>query len=245
MQDNIILLNQIPSTQTYLLNALNEREFDDYSVVASFNQTQGKGQATHKWESEKNKNISFSIVLKDKNILAQNQFQITQIISLAIVDMIKKYIKQEVYIKWPNDIYVKQNKICGFLTQNKIIGNTIDVSVCGIGINVNQKHFVFAPNPTSLCLETNKEYELNSILNETISCIKQRFNILNEKEIERMQSEYLSLLLYRNIWKKYLYQNKEIEGKIVGVNSYGHLVFKTKDDKQHLANLTEITFLHQ
>src|SRR5574344_1064990 len=189
MQDNIILLNQIPSTQTYLLNALNEREFDDYSVVASFNQTQGKGQATHKWESEKNKNISFSIVLKDKNILAQNQFQITQIISLAIVDMIKKYIKQEVYIKWPNDIYVKQNKICGFLTQNKIIGNTIDISVCGIGINVNQTLFVFAPNPTSLCLETNKEYELKSILNETISCIKQRFNIVNEKKIDRMQRE--------------------------------------------------------
>ncbi|MDQ9829531.1 hypothetical protein RFX70_12015, partial [Acinetobacter baumannii] len=65
-------------------------------------------------------------------------------------DFVSRYT-DNVSVKWPNDIYVGNKKIAGILIEHKITGMYIGNSICGVGLNVNQEHFLSdAPNPISL-----------------------------------------------------------------------------------------------
>ncbi len=126
---------------------------DNLSVVAVRCQTKGRGQRTNTWLSEAGENLTFSIVLKDLNILPVEQIAISQITSLAVVDFLKLH-GIDARIKLPNDIYVGNKKICGILIENSICSNNMKWSIIGVGINVNQTTFPSSlPNPTSILLE--------------------------------------------------------------------------------------------
>lgn len=127
---------------------------DNLSVVAVRCQTSGRGQGTNSWESAPGENLTFSIVLKDLNILPKEQIVISQITALSVVELLEKH-GIEAKIKLPNDIYVGSKKICGILIENTLCSNKIRWSIIGIGINVNQTVFpTHLPNPTSILLET-------------------------------------------------------------------------------------------
>ena len=127
---------------------------DNLSVIAVRCQTKGRGQRTNTWESAPGENLTFSIILKDLEILPGEQIAISQITALSVLDYLSShgiYAK----IKLPNDIYVGSKKICGILIENSIRGGRIPWSIIGIGINVNQTVFPSSlPNPTSIFLET-------------------------------------------------------------------------------------------
>ena len=127
-------------------------ELPHATVVSTYNQTAGRGQRGNSWESEPHKNLTFSVLLKPQHIIAREQFYISEIVSVAIVNTLRKYIiDQPIAIKWPNDIYVNDDKICGILIENTLSGYSISQSIAGIGININQQTFLSnAPNPISL-----------------------------------------------------------------------------------------------
>ncbi len=120
--------------------------------VADF-QTAGRGQRGNSWESSKGENLLFTILLRPDFVPVADQFSISQITALAIV----KYLESkglQPKIKWPNDIYINDKKICGILIEHTLSGANLSASILGIGININQMVFESdAPNPTSLLLE--------------------------------------------------------------------------------------------
>ena len=133
-------------------------------VVAAY-QTAGKGCGSNSWESERGKNLTFSMLIHPEDIPANEQFRITEVTSVAMCEMLERYGCKEVSIKWPNDIYVGNRKICGMLIENRLQGSTIKDSIIGIGLNVNQREFLSdAPNPVSLCQLTGKETDLDELL---------------------------------------------------------------------------------
>jgi BirA family biotin operon repressor/biotin-[acetyl-CoA-carboxylase] ligase len=140
---------------------------DNLSVVAVRCQTRGRGQGTHTWETSPGENLTFSVVLKDLDILPNEQIAISQITALAIVELLARN-GIEAQIKLPNDIYVADRKICGILIENSLCGNKIKWSIVGIGINVNQTIFPPSlPNPTSMLLEKNfTAQNLDLLLNQ-------------------------------------------------------------------------------
>lgn len=247
---HIIHLNQTASTQSFLASLCKKQFVEQYTVVSTFNQTAGRGQGVHTWESQKMKNLSFSLLLRPNFILAQEQFIISKIVCLSITDFLNNYITKDVFIKWPNDIYVKENKICGFLCQNQIIGQNIDSSIIGIGININQTNFLSAPNPTSLALLTNKEYDLNKMLELLLECIEKRYeslqqNIISSKSqaIENINKEYLEKLLFLNQQRPFKIGNQIVKATILGVNEFGHLVLEDDSGKKTTCQMHEIEFI--
>ena len=125
-------------------------------------QTAGKGQRGNKWHSARGKNLLFSIALKFDDLTgphfqAYDQFSINEMAALSVVDFLAAHsIKAK--IKWPNDIYVNDRKICGMLIENSIQAGRIAWSIVGIGINVNQTVFSRdTGNPTSMALETTSD----------------------------------------------------------------------------------------
>ena len=120
--------------------------------IADF-QTAGRGQRGNKWESAESENLTFSILFRPTFLSPAQQFKISQIASLGVL----RYLHSkgiDAKIKWPNDIYVGDRKICGTLIENSLRGDKLAVSIAGIGLNLNQRIFASdAPNPTSLILE--------------------------------------------------------------------------------------------
>jgi BirA family biotin operon repressor/biotin-[acetyl-CoA-carboxylase] ligase len=136
-------------------------DLDNLSVVAALSQTCGKGQRGNVWISDPGKNLTFSIVLKFpfnvkagllEPMHAYDQFVFSEIAALAVVDLLAEHGIQA-KIKWPNDIYIGDRKICGILIENSLRGEWIQHSIIGIGLNVNQRNFdVTLSNPTSMML---------------------------------------------------------------------------------------------
>lgn len=240
---NINWFESLDSTQTYL-KSLDLDFLPEWSIVATKNQTNGRGQSENKWESEDGKDITFSILLKPTFLSIADQFIITQVLSLGIFDFLSKYM-HDIFIKWPNDIYIKKNKICGILVQNIIIGAEYSCAICGIGLNVNHTVFHFAPNPTSMKLETGKEFPIEDILFELLDCIKFRYDALKLHRVSDFKKEYLGKLLYYKVWAKYSYNMEDIDARIVDVNEFGHLVLIKKGEKKVTVELKELKFYHE
>jgi BirA family biotin operon repressor/biotin-[acetyl-CoA-carboxylase] ligase len=148
----IIRLDQIGSTNTYVAEHHSELLSD--TVIVTDNQTAGRGQRGNSWEAEPGKNLTFTILVRPTDFRAIRQFSLSEATAVAIVDVINEELGVEAKIKWPNDIYVGDKKICGILIENVLSGDTLSVCIAGIGVNLNQTVFRSdAPNPTSLLLE--------------------------------------------------------------------------------------------
>lgn len=156
---------------------------DNLSVLSVLSQTKGRGHEGNVWLSEPGANLLFSIVLKFagedirdsqrrlqvSSVNAYDQFVISQIASISVVDLLAAH-EIQARIKWPNDIYVGDKKICGILIENTVKGKWLSSSIIGIGLNVNQRNFdVNLPNPTSMSLcseEVQPPFDLKDLLEE-------------------------------------------------------------------------------
>lgn len=144
------------------------------TVIAAFEQTAGRGQRGNTWEAEPHKNLTFSLLLMPAALTASHQFELSMLVALATADFIrdKLPVHDVVRVKWPNDIYVNDDKICGILIENTIEASAIVKSVVGIGININQTTFRSdAPNPVSLAMLTSRSWPLDTLLQDVVSRI--------------------------------------------------------------------------
>ncbi|MBR4155428.1 MAG: biotin--[Bacteroidales bacterium] len=243
----ITRFKNIDSTNKYLQNLLEEGvDIIDNVVVAEF-QSSGKGQGRNVWESESGKNLLFSVALDMSYLKAENQFLLTQMVSVAMIDVLKKYLPEEsLFIKWPNDIYFNNKKIAGILIKNEIKGMMLGTSIIGIGLNVNQTSFdVSLPNPISMKMITGEDYDLESILNDI--CFELRTSSLelkNNSQQPTANSQSYNNKLYRyRQWATYQHQDSVKEMMIIGYDQFGRLILKEKNDREVVCDLKEIVFL--
>ncbi|MDY3857983.1 MAG: biotin--[acetyl-CoA-carboxylase] ligase [Muribaculaceae bacterium] len=162
---------EIPSTNS----ALKERmaALPHGYTLAAVSQTAGRGQRGNRWEAAPGRNLTFSMLLRPDGIRPAEQFYISEAVALGVADVLAPLLPagQEIKVKWPNDIYVDDRKICGILIENTLAGvDRIAASVAGIGININQEEFHSdAPNPVSLRQITGRNYPLEPLLRD-VAC---------------------------------------------------------------------------
>ena len=238
----------IESTNQYLQRLLDEGiDITDNIVVADF-QTSGKGQGNNVWQSEDGMNLLFSIALDMSFLKAENQFLLTQMVSVAMIDVLKKYLpKESLFIKWPNDIYFNDKKIAGILIKNEIKGMMLGTSIIGIGLNVNQTYFDKSlPNPISMKMITGKDYDLERLLLEVYKSTSLQVYKCQSQCQSQCQSSIVNSYnhhLYRyNRWALFEHEGIEKEMMIVGYDRFGRLVLKEKNDREVVCDLKEIIF---
>ena len=151
----------IDSTSTYLKN--NYNNLDDYTFVSADYQTSGHGRYNRRWYCENKKDLMFSVLVKDKELVSKYSF-LSLASATVIYDVLKKLSIKNVSIKWPNDVFVNDKKIAGILLESVSFGNGIEALIIGVGINVNSTSFDdnMINTPTSICLELNNEISLNT-----------------------------------------------------------------------------------
>ena len=206
-------------------------------VVADF-QTAGKGCGTNKWESERGKNLLFSVMIHPKSLQAKNQFIITQVVSVALCKALEQFVSEPVEIKWPNDIYVGNKKICGVLIENRLQGRMIKDCIIGIGLNVNQQAFKSdAPNPVSIWQLTGKEVDREEVLNTFLAQ-------LNETaKSTTIIADYKARLYRREGMHKFMTNSTIFNASIVDVKDDGRLMLQDEEGIAHLFRFKEVQFI--
>lgn len=233
MEWEIIHIAETDSTNRWL----RERGSEGDMVVVADYQTAGKGQGTNSWESERGKNLLFSVLYHPQRIPANRQFHISMAVSLAIADALGEHIG-DVSIKWPNDIYWRNAKICGILIENRLLGQTIRDSIIGVGVNVNQRHFHSnAPNPVSLWQIHGHETDLELLLQSILD----KFTLyINKKEIK---TQYLHQLYRRKGFHPYADKEGSFMAEIVDVEDDGHLLLCDDNGQQRRYAFKEVSFV--
>ncbi len=237
-------LDKVDSTNNEIKILNKKQNLPDFSVLCTHFQSAGKGQVGNSWESEKGKNLTFSILIKPKHIQAHDQFLISKAVSLGIWKVFQNYASQ-FSIKWPNDIYYKNYKIGGILIENTICSTNIHESIIGIGLNINQqKFFSDAPNPISLRNIINKDMNLDKFLIKILSSIKYNLDLLKSVEdTDLLNQEYINSLFRKNDFHTYKDDNGIFEASIKGIADYGQLVLETSFGDIRKYSFKEVEFI--
>jgi len=236
----VIFLPTCHSTNEEAVTYANQNRFADGSLVITNEQTAGKGQRGNTWEAAAGANLTFSIILRPTFVPIVRQFDLNVCVSLGILDFLQKS-DVGFQVKWPNDIYYHDKKICGILIQNFLKQNRIEKSVVGIGLNINQTDFNIS-TATSLSSITDKKYDLPEVLDQLCSCIESRYLALKAKGSEQLREAYLNNLYW--FGEDHIFQNgKPFSGRIVGISSEGKLEIETKSGLKEFG-MKEVEFLN-
>ena len=239
----IIHIRETNSTNNYLKELLQTQNVDEGTVVWADFQSAGKGQRGNGWESEAGKNILFSIVLFPGFLKAGEQFILSQIVSLAVANCLQEYTAG-ISIKWPNDIYWNEKKICGILLENTILEDNIGHSVAGIGININQENFRSdAPNPVSLKQITNRDYNLEEILKTVVDNINVYYQQIKIGKTDSLIKQYKESLFRKDGYHLYNDGISNFLARIQDVDSSGILILKTKEGEERHFAFKEVKYI--
>lgn len=239
----VIGLDKIDSTNNYLHDHANKLSDSIFTVVNADFQISGKGQRGNYWESSPQKNLLFSVLCRPAFLPANMQFYLSQIISLSIKETLDTFTK-DISIKWPNDIYWKEKKICGILIENDLLGTNISQCILGSGININQEIFTSdAPNPISLKQITKKEESIELILNKILNRFEAYYMNLQEGSTEHIRKQYAHALFRKNGFFPYQDKDGIFYAQIVRVEPSGVLVLKDKSDKIRNYAFKEVSFI--
>lgn len=240
---NIIFVKNLPSTNSYANGILSGNKVQEGTVFQTDFQNAGRGQMANSWESEDGKNLLISIILFPAMIKPADQFILSMSVSLGICDFLQQYLPA-CSIKWPNDIYIGNDKIAGILIENSIMGDEIENSVVGIGLNINQTVFMSdAPNPVSLKMLTGTDLILSDCLLQLASYLDGRYKQLLSEKYELLRSEYVSKLYRLNEWSSYLGPDGLFDGRILTVKDNGRLVIEKKEGGQSEFSFKDVEFI--
>jgi BirA family transcriptional regulator, biotin operon repressor / biotin---[acetyl-CoA-carboxylase] ligase len=239
----LFYFENLPSTNTHAALLLKNSDIREGTIIYTNYQSAGRGQIGNRWESEDGSNLLISIVLFPSMINPLDQFLISMAISLGICDFLKRFIPS-ITIKWPNDIYVNNDKIAGILIEHSILGDKIENTIAGIGLNINQNEFLSnAPNPISLSLLTGKNFDLNNCLQMLAADLDNRYKQLISELFTQIRDEYISRLYRLNKWCKYKDRNSIYTGRIISVTEYGRLLIERPGGEISEYSFKEVDFI--
>ena len=245
-----MFISQTNSTNDYL------KQHPDCDAVWTTWQTAGRGQAGNSWESEQGKNVLLSMRIRKPSVTIEQAFMLQMAVSLGVQEVVARLLPdQAVTIKWPNDIYAGDRKICGILIESTISDGQLAEAIAGIGLNVNQTVWQSdAPNPVSMKQITGLNYDLPSIYDALCENIHNKLSLLTTPET--LKQLYLSVL-YR-LGQKALYSRRDVtltpsriltdtpenafEALIADITPQGELVLETADGNRKY-HFKEIQFV--
>lgn len=253
MAENIHWFDTVDSTNTRLM--ADRQQCNDGTVYAALFQTAGRGQKGNRWESKSGENLTFSILFKPEALPATEQFLLSQIVALGLVDYLAdKGITASV--KWPNDIYAGDRKICGTLIEPVLADGRVSAAVAGIGLNVNQLDFdPSLPNPTSMRFETGQPFDIHEELPKLLEHIFERYERIGSPYARNgFDALYLEKLYRRGEWFTFEElpasdvpaehrSGRQVKARILGIDPKSRLLLEHADGTIHVYGSKEIKYI--
>ena len=226
MSYQVIHFKEIDSTNNYLKNSY--QILDNFTFVTADYQSHGKGRNDRVWSSESGANLMFSFLIKEPALL--KKYSALSIISaVEVAKLLESYKFKGVSVKWPNDVFINDKKVCGILLEGQIL----QYLVVGVGLNVNQKVLPegLRRPATSMSLEANQDFDIEEIEKKLFSNIVRDLRSLNEdKFLEYFRNH--NFLLNKKV--RVLVNDEPFVGEVVGIDANYFLQIKTSDMLLHI-----------
>ncbi|PQA58836.1 biotin--[acetyl-CoA-carboxylase] ligase [Siphonobacter curvatus] len=239
----IIYLPSCHSTNDLAADYLRE-EAPEGLLIITDEQTAGRGQRGSSWIANVGENLTFSFILKPTFLQAPQQFRLSIAVALGVHDFLAQLLGEGVRIKWPNDLYYRDQKLTGILIENSLMGSTLTGAVVGIGVNINQLQFS-VPTATSVRQITGREFHLENLLSQLCMTLETRYLQLKNGDYLHQRQEYLDRLYRYQTWHTYQDTTGNVfAGKISGIADNGQLEVETESGIRYFG-LKEIIFLQE
>ena len=229
MNVNVVHYKEVDSTNAEA-RRLSVEGAESGLVVTAKKQTAGKGRRGRSWESPADENLYFSVLLKP-TIAPEKAPMLTLVMAYSVAKALQKEDIQ-VLIKWPNDLVLSGQKVCGILTEMNLSGTQVEDVIVGVGLNVNTMKFPdeLEDKATSLRKETLRELECGELLQLILKEFdKQYQRFLENQNLEFLQEDYNAMLINRDREVMVLEPGKEYLAKALGINKFGELLVQKED----------------
>ena len=242
---HIIKLNAIPSTNAFLKDLITNQNIENYTVVITEHQTEGKGQRGNSWFSESGKNLTFSVLIKGFTIDSISPFLLNAVVAISLIEALETFNLKELKIKWPNDILSENKKIGGILIENKFHSQNKFDMIVGIGLNVNQTIFDLYPQASSMKLLTKENFDLDEVFNKIVQALKNNIDLLHHKEESYFWEKYHSYLFRKDIISEFIDKNgTRFLAVIKSVTRDGKLEVINEEQTSLFFDLKEVTLIY-
>jgi BirA family transcriptional regulator, biotin operon repressor / biotin---[acetyl-CoA-carboxylase] ligase len=238
----LIEADVVDSTNNYAATLINTTKLPEGAVIMAREQTAGRGQRGSSWMSEKDQNLTMSIVLYPVFLRADAQFSLSMMTALSIFEALNESF-ESISIKWPNDIYAGNEKVAGILIENSLGNDQIRSSVIGIGLNINQEKFPEGINATSLKILSGKAQDLQHWREKICLHLERNYLALRAGRLEIVKRKYMDHLLFLGQLRAYIVGGKRINAFIREVENDGRLLIETESGETMKMDLKEIIFL--
>jgi BirA family biotin operon repressor/biotin-[acetyl-CoA-carboxylase] ligase len=237
-------LPQCPSTNSEAQELVGQNRASEGCTVITDQQTAGRGQRGNTWEAAPGENLTLSVVLRPTFLAVAAQFQLSQAVALAAHDWAAALLGESggpaLKVKWPNDLYFRDQKLGGILIENTLGGAGLQHSIVGLGLNVNQQQFGVA-TATSLAQLTGRRYQLPAVAATLLECLERRYLQLRAGQVGLLRRQYLAALYRYQETHPFRVDGQLVPGQIVGVDEDGRLAVQIAGDLRRFG-LQEIRY---
>ncbi len=239
----VIKLEETGSTNRYLSGLTLKENVPEGTVVTADYQDSGQGLGGTRWFSEPGSNLLMSVVFRPEFLPVKKIYLISKAIALGMRDYLYE-AGIPAKIKWPNDIYVDDNKICGVLIENSLRGSLVLQSICGIGLNINQQIFPpEIPNPVSMKMVTGNTYSVDDCLVNLCRQLEKRYLQIKAQNFNLINNDYLQSLYRFYEMNSFEASGEIFNAQIIDVEDEGRVVLKKEDGSIVRFAFKEIKFL--
>ncbi len=242
MKNKIIRFDEVGSTNDSILQNIDA--YHDRTMIVARLQTAGKGRRGNKWCSPAGVNFSGSYLMKNVDFPSQKASWVG---GLAALNAIREILKSEenLWVKWPNDVYCGTKKIAGILSEVTDGDNGKKHVVIGIGINVNMNEpdiESYGLNATSIYLEGGNKVDLAEFDQILYSKLNTISDIVKISGIDALSRIWKSVnLLIGGIVDVGVDDDKKINGKVLDIGDNGELVLVESGGDVHRLFAGDVT----
>lgn len=205
----------------------------DGAVVVAEHQTGGRGRLSRSWEAPPHSCILCSIIFRPA-LQPEDLFRLTMMASIAAVDAIEMATGIRSGIKWPNDVYAGDKKICGILTETECTKQAVQYAVVGIGINVNWKlknHSELGCSATSMSDVCGIDISRLRLFQELLRRLDMRYGTLHDGA--GLNREWLQRCMHLGRTVRIVSGRETLEGIARGITEQGRLLLESAGGRMH------------
>lgn len=237
----LIYVPECHSTNDVALQKYKDRVIGEGTIIITEKQTKGRGQRGNSWYSEPGMNLTFSLILRPTFLEARQQFGLNMAIALGIKEALAGFLPG-ILVKWPNDIVHRDHgKLGGILIENTISHSGLELSIVGIGLNINQTAFPFT-QATSMAQIAGHAFDKGEIFAALVESIERFYLKLKNQGGNSLMNAYIAKL-YRFGEFHPFDDGEPFLGKIIGIGEQGKLIIKKANGSLHQYAFKEIRFL--
>ena len=198
---------------------------EEGTVVLADSQTAGRGRLGRRWHSPPGKNLYFSVILRPR-LSPAFLYHATMLAAVSVCEVLRG-MGVDALIKWPNDVYVSDRKICGVLNEAEVSKGAVDFLILGIGVNVNAALEDFPPDvkgiATSLKMELGKDVRRVDVLVGILTAMDRWYSVLLSGNTTELFSYWRR---HNYLIGKRIIVDKRLGGEAVGITPMGELIVR-------------------